>query len=555
VSDTDTVETETETKQSRTYDLDNLTVRSVGLGKREPSHIDGTNIGNPADNNNNLRSAAVSNIEYQYISSSGPLSSSAGPALRDPYTFSMKIRFEEAYRCDPVVRAAINKKTAFVLGKSLSTTFDLVDTFVKPEEARAAMNIVLSDREIADAKRVVDRVDRKCNFQQNLKAAFIQAKVFGRSAILVEGPENGLPVNMKILSSKLLGQVVIDPYTWRLERVQYNAPGVYGSGNYLQGSDIVYFTNCDYHVSPYTIGYGLSDLEAIAHISETNRILNEEDLKEINYSMWSGFGLLKVPTIRNAAEIQSFLSSFKPGRWCAISQDITAEVHELQKDLASLLTERNENEKLILRDLAVPAAILGFEDIQNFATLQEVMLAWKESEIEEQRTWINSIVEPQWFDRLLVQILGVDDPDDLKVKIILAFEDIALENLKDKALAVIPLYEAGILPPDRVLEYLGFDDVADQVRLLQTKSDTAMNQLQTVALEQQAKLNPRTPKAVDFPQQSSAQGLNQELQQNLNVQESPIDIGQKGQRPVPGAPKTGKRERIGALNLLASIPS
>lgn len=448
--------------------------------RREAEPIDGRNIGKP------FREAVINNAD---------LGAGSYAVLRDPYTFAMKVRFEEAYRTDPVIRAAINKKTAFVLGKALTTTFDLVDSFISPAEGRAALNILMTDQEYTNAKRIIDRVNRKVNFQQKLKAAFIQAKVYGRSALLVEAPPNGLPVNVKVLSSKLLGQVRIDEKSWQLQQVQYNtnSRGLNDPYNFLQANDIIYFTNCDYHVSPYTIFYGLSDIEPVAHISETNRILNEEDFKELNYSAWSGFGLLKIPTIRNSAEVNSFLQNFKPGRWTAISQDITAEVVEIQKDLASLLTERNENEKLILRQLAVPAAILGFEDIQNFATLQEVMSAWKESEIEEQRGWINSIVEPQWFDKLMCQILSIDDPDELKAKIMFAFEDIALENLKDKSVAVIPLYEAGILPADRVLEYLGFDDVADQIKAIQSKKDKANAEMQK---QQQEQLQGYDPDAV-----------------------------------------------------------
>jgi hypothetical protein len=473
------------------------TVKSYSR-KRQAQPIDGANIGKP------FKEAVINNAD---------LGAGSYSVLRDPYTFAMKIRFEEAYRTDPVIRAAINKKTAFVLGKKLNTIFDLVDSFLAPAEERAAMNILMTDQEYTNAKRVIDRVNRKVNFQQKLKAAFIQAKVYGRSALLVEAPPDGLPVNIKVLSSKLLGQVRIDEKSWQLQQVQYNtnSRGLNDPYNFLEADDIIYFTNCDYHVSPYTIFYGLSDIEPVAHISETNRILNEEDFKEMNYSQWSGFGLLKIPTIRNAAEISSFLNNFKPGRWTAISQDITAEVHEMQKDLASMLTERNENEKLILRQLAVPAAILGFEDIQNFATLQEVLSAWKESEIEEQRSWINSIVEPQWFDKLMCQILNIDDADELKAKIMFAFEDIALENLKDKSLAVIPLYEAGILPADRVLEYLGFDDVADQVKMMQSKKDKINQQLQQQgydpnAVAQQNRQPGEQPIPVQ-PAPSSSRGL------------------------------------------------
>ena len=193
--------------------------------------------------------------------------------------------------------------------------------------------------------------------------------------------------------------------------------------------------------------------------------------------MWAGYGLLKVPPIRNVAEVQQFLDQFQPGKWTAISQDIIAEVHELGHDIQGLILERNENEKLILRCLNVPAAILGFENVQNYATLQEVLAAWKESVLEEERTWINSILEPQWFDTLLAKILNIDNLEELKWRMMLEFEDIALENLKDKVIAVLPLYEAGLIPPNKVLEFLGFDDIVDQVDDLQSVLQKAQGQM------------------------------------------------------------------------------
>ncbi len=429
--------------------------------------IDRPNYGKPK----NVKSATVNQAD---------IGAGTYAILRDPYNWPMKIRFEESYRMDPVVRSAINRKCAFILGKELKTQFDLLESFSHPSEARAAMNIFMKDQEYLDAKGKIDEVMRRVKFQHKLKGAVIQAKVYGRSALLVETdpPEqggDGFPTNIKILNSKLLGQVRIDEYTWELQQIQYNtnSRGLNDPYNFLDASDIIYLTNLDFHISPYTIHYGLSDIEPIQHISEVNRIMNETDLKETNNSMWAGFGLIKVPTTRNIGEVNAFLGQFQAGKWTAISQDVICEVHELQKDLQSLIMERNENEKLILRCLNVPAMILGFEDIANYATAQEVMLAWHESVIEEERTWINEILQDQWFDSLFAQALNMNLKEfaDLSIRVKLAFEDVSLEALKDKVLAVLPLYEAGLLPGEKVLEILGYDDVLDQMQQLQGKVD------------------------------------------------------------------------------------
>jgi hypothetical protein len=436
--------------------------KQLEYGERSTSHIDRPDYGKPK----NIKSAVVN---------SSDVGAGSFAVLRDPYNWANKIRFEESYRMDPVVRSAINRKVSFILGKELKTQFDLIDSFSHPKEKRTALNMYVSDQEYLDAKSKIDEVHRRTKFQHKLKGATIQAKVYGRSALLIDEGSDGYPDNIKILNSKLLGNIRIDEETWQLQQIQYNTNnrGLNDPYNMLDAEDIIYFANLDFHVSPYTSHFGLSDIEPIQHISEVNRILNEEDFKETNFSMWAGFGLIKIPSMRNPTEITSFLSQFQAGKWTAISQDIQVEVHELQKDLQGLINERNENERLILRALNVPSMILGFEEIQNFATAAEVMIAWKESVIEEERTWLNDTLSDQWFDTLLAKALNVDNLDDLKIRIKLAFEDIALENLKDKTLSVLPLYEAGVLPAEKVLEILGYDDVLDQMSQLQSKVDQA----------------------------------------------------------------------------------
>lgn len=491
------------------------------FGERFPTGIEKPDFGKPKDldRKGRLNKAYFLDEKTGLIKGANINPSDIGAGtyaiLRDPYTWPMKVRFEESYRMDPVVRSAINRKVAFILGKKFDTTFDVIDSFMSPHEARTAINIIASDTEFFKAKRLIDRVMRRCNFTQKLKGTVIQSKVYGRSAMLVEAtPEadggDGFPDNIKILNSKLLGQVRIDEYTWQLQQIQYNtnSRGLNDPYNFLDAADIVYFTNLDYHISPYTIHYGLSDIEPIAHISEVNRILNEEDLKETNVGMWAGYGLIKIPSFRNPAEVQSFLQQFQPGKWSAISQDITVEVHELSGDIGHLINERNENEKLILRALNVPSMILGFEDVQNYATAQEVMLAWKESVIEEERAWINQILEPQWFDTLLAKALNIEDITKLKFKMMLEFEDIAFENLKDKVLAVLPLYEAGLIPADKVLEFLGFDDVVDQLSDLNDIKQKGQQDMQDQQNEA-ANTNGDKPIPVNYPSMSPKSLLTQ----------------------------------------------
>jgi hypothetical protein len=147
--------------------------------------------------------------------------------------------------------------------------------------------------------------------------------------------------------------------------------------------------------------------------------------------------------------------------------------------------------------------------------LQEVLAAWKESVLEEERTWVNSILEPQWFDTLLAKILNIDNFDELKAKMMLEFEDIALENLKDKVIAVLPLYEAGLIPANKVLEVLGFDDVIDQVNTMQQIMHKGQADLQNKMEEQSAAGQPigNAPIPVQYPA-TSGQAVLKEVEKD-----------------------------------------
>lgn len=499
---------------------------------REPSHLYGRT---------RTKSAAVSGIIQPQDIGAG-----AFQVLRDPYTSSMKIRFEEAWRMDPVVRSAINRKVAFILGKEMRTVLDTIETFPNKAEYRAALNKIMSNQEYKTARAVVDRLNRKVNFQYCLKAAVIQAKVYGRSALLIDGPivdaDNkpiGIPktglsmdlipaIDLKVLSGKLLGQVKINENTWALDKVLYNQSqkGVGDPVNYLNANRIIYFTNVDYHISPYTIKYGYSDIEPIAHISECNRIMNEEDFKEINFTQWSGFGLIKVPSARNMTDVQQFLSNFKGGKWSVISQEVTVEVHKLENDLAAMINERRENEQLILRALNVPSMILGFEDIQNYATAQQVLSAWKESVIDEERYHINQIVQPQWFDRCFASALGIEDVYELTVEMKLAFEDIAFENLKDKAITYLPIYEAGLIPDEKMLEIFGLDDVIDQLQALKQeklKAQQEINQRMSEQMQKEQQQSQGEGQSIKYPT-SGGKGLlsNIQKEEGKNPAEGPL---------------------------------
>lgn len=288
--------------------------------------------------------------------------------LRDPYNTVAKARFEDAYRSDPIVRRCINLKAKYILGKRPKTILDIVQEYNTSEEARQALSVVMSNQEYQRVKTAIDATNRRVKFHIKLQAALKQSHIGGRSALLIEKLEGGRPADLKILNWKKLGSVHVEKDTWQLQSVDYadndrNDP--------LLAEEIIYFAHSDDHISPDTLYYGLSEIEPIQHISECNRLIDEEDAKEINRGLWAGFGLLRFPTNTTDSEMDDFISKFNPGLWSATSQAVTAEVHQIAHDLDKLINERRENDRRIMAALGVPSFLMGFEDITNRACYSE----------------------------------------------------------------------------------------------------------------------------------------------------------------------------------------
>jgi hypothetical protein len=381
--------------------------------------------------------------------------------LRDPYSLpTIKSRFEDSYRVDPIIRRGINLAAKFTLGKRTKVVVDMAEEFIDARFAEDDVDGMLTDDEVIQLKTRIEQVNWKVKFHEKLKAAVIQCKVYGRSALLIEKDENGFPIDLKVLNSRKLGTVYADPDTWELVAVEYEDRE---KTNPLRPDEIIYLTNQDFHVSPDSLYYGLSEIETIVHVSEANRLIDEEDLKEGNRGSWAHHGLIKFPPNVTDEEVEEFLANFYPGTWNGTSQDVVVETHNLNIAVTELVHERNENDKRILRGMGIPAFLIGFEDVTNRATTVAVLHAWRESELSDYRTWLQNLLEPQWFGMLAGLILPDKDWEKMKMKPRLEFEDITFDSLEEKVKSVMPLFQGGLISMHKALKMLDMEDEIEHI--------------------------------------------------------------------------------------------
>lgn len=488
-------------------------------------------------------------------------------ALKDPYSFLDKLKFENCYRADPTVRRCVDVLAKFVMGKR--THFDIVageeeremqmlishgfrDSPVQggappaptrpsptsgtggptvplnnspvknfadpigtgdvmgqpsagmlPSSSSSNQNdggglddtvdemfdendieSPLDENQLRELYRFLLDVNRRVLFDARIKAALTQAYVYGRSALLIENDAQGIPIDLKLLNSKKLDTVYVDPNTWKLVAVDYaDRP----KEQPLLAEEIIYFCNQDYHISPDTLWYGLSRIETIVHVSETNQLLDEIDLKEGARSMWAGSGVIKFPPDTPDTLVEEFVAGFYPGTWNATSQNVQVDTYNLKLDYVSLTNARNENDRRIIRGLGIPAFLVGFEQISNRATAEEVMISWHESELDAERTWLQDVLEPQWFDPLIAKRFPKltalkDDPtrilagkaSPLRVK--LDFVNISFETMKEKSEAIIPLFDRGLATVEKVMEVMRWQDQTPAVLAEQQRREMEKQQ-------------------------------------------------------------------------------
>ena len=351
---------------------------------------------------------------------------------------------------------------------------DTTAEFDDPEQRTSALEKVQNNKKYQDARKEIQKLHIKpsVNFHTNLKAVVIQAKVYGRSAIEEVGTDDkGLPEALHVLNSKRLAQVEIEPSTWKFLGVHYLdiQKGPSGMEDVLPAEDLIYFANRDFHVSPGSLYYGLSELEGVVDGSDSKRIAKQEDIKEIMKSNWAPFLILKFsnPNI-SIQQMQEVVNGMAPGLPFAHKQDIQTEIVNLQGDLKNITDSVDFLNRESLRELGVPAFIAGYEQIANYANSQQVLLAYKEIELEADRTSIQDVIQYQWLNKLFYMLLDIDpEKDDPEVKLKYEFGDVSFETTLDKTNAALLLFDRQLISGEKVLKIAGYEDQIEEYKLSQ----------------------------------------------------------------------------------------
>jgi hypothetical protein len=390
----------------------------------------------------------------------GNTSSSSG-MLRDPYNQTSKNRFEDTLRADKIVQLSLIKKIMFILSKKPTISLDVGDDYPTKELQTQALETIASQKEYKDLMRDIRKINRDVKFHYRMIAAELQKRTFGRSALGIVFKES-MPSELKVFASKNLGQVYIDPATWRFEGVDYHDNLI--KKQQFDASELLYFTHLDFNITPDTLYYGLSELEGVAHDSETNRIISEEDNKEIAKSNWAPKFLLPVPGVNDPNSMDEIVNALDPSRPNVINADVGQPVVLDSKGSGSEVNAiREANDQRMIRELDLPQPMMGYENNPNRATMDTVMQVYHATTIDFERLMITSQIEPQWYDSLTVKLLSLKNIDEAKARVCMEFEDLVFETASDQKDVLFGLLDRGLITPARILKQFGYEDAVPEL--------------------------------------------------------------------------------------------
>jgi hypothetical protein len=181
------------------------------------------------------------------------------------------------------------------------------------------------------------------------------------------------------------------------------------------------------------------------------------------------------------AQMQEIVSGLQPGLPFAHKQDIDTQAIDLTGDLTKLTDAIDFLNRESMRELGVPAFLAGYEQIANYANSQQVLLAFKEIELDADRTWVKDIIQPQWLNKLFYKLLGLGEEDyednPPEAKLTYEFQDITFETNLDKINASLLLFDRQLISGEKVLRVAGYEDEIEEYKLRKEEIEAEQQKL------------------------------------------------------------------------------
>lgn len=421
----------------------------------------------------------------------------------DPYKMTQRATFRAIItKLSWVLRANVIIQK-LVTGQGYTTEiFPREDKEIKESKAREwrrtkihvpYFNAAMSPNKL---KAYIDKLSDKLDLESITYNSYLYMREQGRCAVGIfpetreqETEEYVLPETLRIIKPEFTRRPLINRNTGALAAIE--VVGLTTNGGRLDANRCIYFENA-YNLELFADHYGRSVIEPLEDIGKTLLTIYAQDFRQAAEYTWHKPTVFRITIpARDYKNPQKVLDEFLNKRNNSLGKDIavTQTVEVLPNpqnagDIAGVVSIQNECIDAIAGFYNIPPFMLAKGKAGRLGgnANREEIDAFLETEIRPEQSTIETIIEKQWYDRILAILFNiepedVDDPDKCPVRIYHNFNKPEISLTIDSAYYNIlkDMGHQGILTKEGIIEKLGLKRFVKEHETEGGDTDPAIN--------------------------------------------------------------------------------
>lgn len=328
---------------------------------------------------------------------------------------------EDCYDYDWTANQAIQKQANLIVGREARTTLICLNQYANEKERNEELTIINDDPRFKTSKSEIDKYHEtvESDFINNITKAIKSCSTYGRAAIQIGKIDKltGLPKSLKKLNSRRLGRVKVEKETNKIIAVEYLDLKVKSPGGDTEPTDdqekfipidqLIYFTNDDGDIATNSQFTGISRLESIINISQVKRIIMNQNIKESAKTHYAGILIAQFPEEIETSTMTNWISSAakSAGRWFAHKLQVGISHFKVDTDLAQYGNLVELIDRAEIRAIGIPAHFLGYEEINTYASAEQVNNGYAEGELPAYRNVVKRTLKKYYLSKLFHEYL------------------------------------------------------------------------------------------------------------------------------------------------------
>jgi len=325
--------------------------------------------------------------------------------------------------------------------------------------------------------KFIDKLGMELDLDVNIAKSTLYMREQGQSGIMMlpelRDEETGfwmMPQTIRVIRPEHVVKIWLDMNTGEMSSLQ--VIGITSNGGKIDTERLIWMTS-DFNVELHSDFYGESKVLPVLDTAKTMGILYAQDYQQAAQYTWHQPKVFKVEIPpRDYKRVNTVLTDFlrknnnSQGRDIAVTQSV---------ELLSSNTNTGDLSGLINLDNQLIDQVAGFYNIPPFLlskgkagnlggnAQKEEVDGFLNFEVRPQQEIIETQLEKQWFDRILMVLFQVESPDQLPVKIECNFLKPDIETLfnKEQYEVMLDMVSKNIISEDGMIQRLGVDNLRD----------------------------------------------------------------------------------------------